>query len=240
MENQIIVEEGKQEEVKLNFSNLFNFLSSLDYLRFLELEGAFDDIKSKELYYSYERIALAGFVLKHVVSGMTLSYLLLVIFGYILFGISPIILSLFIAFLYTFLGFILVERYTIGRGYLSIVFRDFLLNTLVFTFFVWILSDTLIFYIFPKLWNSFESWFFSEGYGKINSLIYGVLSDLMNTLKPYAGNFIKFTKPYFELYTLIAPVKAFSLLAVYAYFVYLSRQRKDTLRWKIKRFKKLA
>ncbi len=144
MENQVIVDEGKQEEVKLNFSNLFAFFSSLDYLRFLELEGAFEGIKSKELYYSYERIALAGFVLKHVVSAMAGVYFLILFAGHFLFNISPMTLAIFIAFSYTLLGFFLVERYTLGNGYLYVIFRDFLLNTLVFTFFVWILSDTLL------------------------------------------------------------------------------------------------
>ena len=240
MENQVIVDEGKQEEVKLNFSNLFAFFSSLDYLRFLELEGAFEGIKSKELYYSYERIALAGFVLKHVVSAMTGVYFLVLFAGHFLFNVSPLTLAILVAFSYTLLGFFLVERYTLGNGYLYVIFRDFLLNTLVFTFFVWILSDTLLFYVLPKAWESFTNWFFTKGEGNINKLFYEVLYDIITLLSPAISKFVEFAKPYFELYTLIAPVKAFSLLAIYAYFLYLSRARKDTLKWKMKRFKKLA
>ncbi|WP_461829988.1 hypothetical protein [Aquifex sp.] len=116
MENQVIVEEGKQEEVKLNFSNIFAFFSSLDYLRFLELEGAFEGIKSRELYYSYERIVLAGFVLKHVVSAMTGVYFLVLFAGHFLFNVSPLTLAILIAFSYTLLGFFLVERYTLGEN----------------------------------------------------------------------------------------------------------------------------
>ncbi len=240
MENQVIVEEGKQEEVKLNFSNVFAFLSSLDYLRFLELEGAFEGIKSRELYYSYERIALAGFVLKHVVSAMTGVYFLVLFAGHFLFNVSPLTLAILIAFSYTLLGFFLVERYTLGNGYLYVIFRDFLLNALVFTFFVWILSDTLLFYVLPKAWEGFINWFFTKGEGNLNEFFYQVLYDVISLLSPVVLKLIEIAKPYVELYTLIAPVKAFSLLAIWAYFIYLSKTRRDTLKWKLKRFKRLA
>ncbi len=240
MENQVIVEEGKQEEVKLNFSNIFAFLSSLDYLRFLELEGAFEGIRSRELYYSYERIALAGFVLKHVVSAMTGVYFLVLFAGHFLFNVSPLTLAVFVAFSYTLLGFFLVERYTLGNGYLYVIFRDFLLNTLVFTFFVWILSDTLLFYVLPKAWEGFINWFFTKGEGNLNEFFYQVIYDVISLLSPAVLKLIELAKPYVELYTLIAPVKAFSLLAIWVYFVYLSKARRDTLKWKLKRFKRLA
>jgi len=45
----LIPDSGGDKEVKLNLSNLWAFLSSLDYLRFLEFEGAFRNLASENL-----------------------------------------------------------------------------------------------------------------------------------------------------------------------------------------------
>ena len=227
---------GSEEEVKLNFRSLFTFFSSLDYLRFLELEGAFEDVRSSDLYYVGEKAAVITFVIKKVVPSMTFLYWLFLIVLSFFYGFNPVVVSLLLTAFYVFMGFLLVERYTIGQGYLYAVFKDFLLHTLVFTFVTWVLGELLIFYLLPKLWTFFLAWYLNiEG-----GFSYTVAKMFYDILNPVLNRLIEFITPYVYIYLLTSPVKVFSLLSIYLYFLYLSRKRKSRLEYKMERFKKNA
>jgi len=202
---------ASEEEVKLNFRSVFTFFSSLDYLRFLELEGAFEDIESKELYYVGERAAVVTFVIKKIIPSLTLIYW---IFFFIL------------SFFY----------YTIGRGYLYLVFRDFLINTLIFTFAAWILTDIFVFYLLPRLWEAFLGWYTNVK----GEMSYMVAKAVYSVLNPVFNRAAEVIFPYIYVYLYTSPVKVFSLAGVYFFFLFLSRQRRSRLQYKFNRFRKLS
>lgn len=235
-EQPTVVPEGPhtEEEVKLNFRNIFTFFSSLDYLRFLELEGAFEDMRSGELYYVGERAALITFILKKVVPSLTLIYLIFLIVLSYFYGWNPLIVSLVLTAFYVFLSFLLVERYTIGGGYLYLVFRDFLLNTLILTFVSWILGDILIFYVLPRLWELFLEWYLNVE-GRFSYMVAKIVYTVLN---PLFNRAVEFVYPYVQVYLFTSPVKAFSLAGVYLYFVWLSRRRRNRLVYRMERLRK--
>ncbi len=225
-----------EEEVKLNFKSLFTFFSSLDYLRFLELEGAFENVKSRDLYYVGERASVIAFVIKKAVPSMTFLYWLFLIVLSLFYGFNPVVVSLVLIGFYVFLGFLLVQRYTLGQGYLYVVFKDFLLHTLVFTFVMWILGDLLIFYLLPGLWRAFLDWYLNVE-GRFSYMIAEIAYRFLN---PVLNRLIEVLSPYVYLYLMTSPVKAMSLAGVYIYFHYLSKKRKSRFIYKLERFKKHA
>ncbi len=233
-----VVPEGphSEEEIKLNFRSLFTFFSSLDYLRFLELEGAFEDMKSGDLYYVGERASVITFVIRKVIPSMTLLYWIFLVSLSFLYGFNPVVVSLVLVSFYTFLGFVLVERYTIGQGYLYAVFKDFLLNTLIFTFVMWLFTDLFIFYVLPKLWQVFLDWYLNVKGG----ISYMVAKSAYRLFNPILNRVVEFITPYVHIYLFTSPVKALSLASIYVYFIYLSRRRRSRMNYKFERFRKRA
>lgn len=193
-------------------------------------------MRSGELYYVGERAALITFVVKKVIPSLTLIYFIFLVVLSFFYGINPIVVSLVLTSFYVFLGFFLVERYTIGKGYLYSVFRDFLLNTLVLTFVSWILGDLLIFYVLPKLWNLFVSWYLNVE-GKFSLMVAKIVYAVLN---PIFNRAVEFIYPYVQVYLYTSPVKALSLAGVYLYFLYLSRKRKNRFVYRMERLKKRA
>ena len=232
----IISESPSAEEVKLNFKNLFTFFSSLDYLRFLELEGAFEGIRSRELYYLGERAVLITFVIKKVVPSLSLLYWIFLVVLSFVYGFNPILVSLILTGIYVFLGFLLVDRYTVGQGYLYLVFKDFLVHTLVFTFVTWVLGEVLLFWLLPKLWQMFLNWYLNVEGG----VSYMFAEILYKYLNPILNRVMEVALPYVYVYMITSPVKVLSLSSVYLYFLYLSKRRKSRLSYKFERFKKRA
>jgi len=227
---------ASEEEVKLNFRSVFTFFSSLDYLRFLELEGAFEDIESKELYYVGERAAVVTFVIKKIIPSLTLIYWIFFFILSFFYRFNPVVVALVLISVYTFLGFLLVERYTIGRGYLYLVFRDFLINTLIFTFAAWILTDIFVFYLLPRLWEAFLGWYTNVK----GEMSYMVAKAVYSVLNPVFNRAAEVIFPYIYVYLYTSPVKVFSLAGVYFFFLFLSRQRRSRLQYKFNRFRKLS
>ncbi len=215
-------EEGR--EVKLNFNNLWSFLSSLDYLRFLEFEGAFRNLGSGNLYYVEEKTELLNFVLRHVVFWINLAYLIIIISGYFFFKEKFLLLHFIFSLLYFIGGIWFVHRYAVGRGYLYMVVRDFLMFLTVFVFLSWIITEFISFWIVPRLWKMFEIWLFDpySRQGIINEILYPAAVFTYNLIKPHLYDLFG-TKKFLIWYFALAPVKVFSLTFPFIYFLFYSK-----------------
>ena len=223
-----LIPDSGDKEVKLNLSNLLAFMSSLDYLRFLELEGAFRHLRSENLYYVQERAELMNFILRHVVLWINLAYLIIIVSGYFLFKEKFLFLHLLFSDCYLVGGILFVHRYAIGKGYLFMVVRDFLLWLTVFIFFSWIITEFFVFWIIPKLWKAFELWIFDprSHQGLINQLLYPTALNLYKAIKPHTYDLFG-VKNFLLWYFALAPVKVFAFTFPYLYFLIYSRFRKD-------------
>ena len=237
----LIPDSGGDKEVKLNLSNLWAFLSSLDYLRFLELEGAFRNLDSANLYYVQERTELMNFVLRHVVVWINLAYLIVIVSGYLFFKEKFLILHLLFSLLYFFSGILFVHRYAIGRGYLYMVVRDFLLWLTVFIVLSWIITEFFVFWIIPKLWKAFEIWLFDprSQQGDINQILYPTALSLYSLIKPHLSDLFG-VKKFLLWYFALTPIKVFSLVFPYFYFLLYSRLTKDPNEYLDRELKKRA
>jgi len=224
-----VVPDTGGSEVKLSFKSLWSFLSSLDYLRFLELEGAFRHINSSNLYYQEEKTELMMFVVRHVVLWINVAYFVIILSGYFIFRDKFLILHLSFSVLYFLAGMWIVHRYTVGRGYLYMLVRDFLFWTTAFVLLTWIVSEFLSFWLVPKLWKMFEAWLFdpSSQQGTINKLLYPVCYEVYSLIKPHIYDLFG-TKKFIMWYFALAPVKVFSIGFPYAYFLIYSKTRKST------------
>ena len=211
----------REEEVKIDFSNIVSFLSSLDYIRFLELSGAFEGIEGKELYFTNEKFSLFYFILKKVISLITLMYLFGFFVGSFIYSQNPVFVSFLLTTFYTFLGFLLVHRYTIPQGYLYVIFKDFLIWTLFFSFLFFVLSDLLLFYFIPKLLSTFAHYC-------LNIQTY-VLFEFCFKLYPYFYKAYEFIYPYLYAYVYTSLVKFLLMSLIYAYFLFLSKKRDISL-----------
>ncbi len=224
----IVPDDSGGKEVKLNFRSLWSFFSSLDYLRFLELEGAFRTLRSENLYYVEEKTELMNFVLRHVVLWINLGYLLIIISGYFFFREKFLVMHLAFSLLYFAGGIWFVHRYAIGRGYLYMVVRDFLLWLTAFVFLGWVITEFATFWLIPKLWQMFEAWLFDpySREGSINEILYPTALNIYNMIKPHLYDLFG-TKKFLVWYFALAPVKVFALTFPYPYFLIYSRFRKS-------------
>ncbi len=220
----IIPDSDSGKEVKLNFGSFWSFLSSLDYLRFLELEGAFRDIDSRNLYYVEERTELMGFVIRHVVFWINLEYLIIIITGYFFFKDKFLIMHLLFSLSYLILSMWFIHRYTVGRGYLYLIVKDFLTFLTVFVFLSQIVTEFLTFWVVPKLWKAFEMWLLdpSSRYGVINELIYPTALYVYNLISPHVYDLFGM-KRFLLWYFALAPVKVFALTFPFVYFLIYSK-----------------
>jgi len=224
----VVPDDGEGREIKLNFKSLWSFFSSLDYLRFLELEGAFRTIDSKNLYYVEEKMEIMTFVLRHVVLWVNVAYWIIVVAGYFLFMDKFLLFHLGFALVYLFGGIWVVHRYTIGRGYLYQLTRDFLMWTTVFVFLSWIISEFIALWLVPRLWKLFELWLFDPAsqVGAINSILYPAALNAYWMIKPHIHDVFGM-KNFLLWYFVLAPVKVFSLSFPYIYFLLYSRVQGD-------------
>jgi len=220
----IIPDSSNGQEVKLNFRSLWSFLSSLDYLRFLELEGAFRNLSSANLYYVEEKTELMGFVLRHVVLWINIAYIIIIISGYFFFREKFLIMHLVFSLLYFAGGVWFVHRYTVGRGYLYMIVRDFLMWLTAFVFLSWIIMEFISFWLVPKLWKLFEAWLFDpySRQGVINEFLYPAAFWFYNLIKPHLYDLFG-TKKFLLWYFALAPVKVFALTFPFIYFLLYSK-----------------
>ena len=220
----IIPDSEGGKEVKLSFRSLWSFLSSLDYLRFLELEGAFRTLGSGNLYYVEEKTELMNFVLRHVVLWINLAYLMVIVSGYFFFREKFLILHLVFSLLYFLGGIWFVHRYTVGRGYLYMVVRDFLVFLTAFVFLSWIVTEFFCFWLVPKLWKAFEVWLFDPyaRQGFVNELLYPAASYIYGMIKPHLYDLFG-TKKFLIWYFALTPIKVFALTFPLVYFMLYSK-----------------
>lgn len=236
-----IIPDSGSKEVKLNFGSLWSFLSSLDYLRFLEREGAFKNLESESLYYVEEKTELMSFVLRHVVLWINIAYLIVIVSGYFLFKESFMYVHLIFSLIYFLGGVWFVHRYALGRGYLYLVVKDFLFFLTIFVFLSWLISEFLTFWLIPKLWKIFELWLFdpSSQVGAINEILYPVALEFYNAVKPHLYDLFG-TKKFLLWYFALAPIKVFAMTFPYFYFLIYSRYTKDPNRHLNKLLRKRA
>ena len=223
-----IVPDSGGGEVKLNFRSLWSFLSSLDYLRFLEYEGAFKTVSSSNLYYVEERTELMHFVFRHVVLWINLAYFLIIVSGYFFFKEKFFLMHLGFSLLYFVGGVWFVHRYTVGKGYLYMIVRDFLLWLTVFVLLGWIVVEFVSFWLIPKLWRVFEAWLFDpySAEGVINRLLYPALLYFYNMVKPHVYDLFG-AKKFLVWYFALAPVKVFIFAFPLVYFLLYTRFKKS-------------
>ena len=223
-----IIPDNDSREVKLSFRSLWSFLSSLDYLRFLELEGAFKNMNSGNLYYVEEKTELMNFVLRHVVLWINIAYILIIVSGYFFFRDKFLLMHFLFSFLYFLGGVWFVHRYTVGRGYLYMIVRDFLVFLSVFVFISWIVTEFITFWLIPKLWKAFEAWLFDpySQQGAINEILYPTALYIYRMISPHVYDLFG-TKQFLVWYFLLAPVKVFSLSFPFIYFIIFLKVRRN-------------
>jgi len=226
----IVPDGGSGQEVKLNFRSLWSFLSSLDYLRFLEKEGAFANMNSADLYYQEEKTELIWFVFRHVVLWVNVAYFVIIVTGYFFFKDKFILMHLGFSLAYFLGGIWFVHRYTLGRGYLYQLVRDFLFWTTSAVFVSWVVTEFFSFWLIPRLWHLFVAWLFDPAsqQGSISKLLYPVLLEIYKMIEPHVYNLFG-TKRFLVWYFALAPVKVFSIAFPYLYFLIYSRTRKSVL-----------
>lgn len=237
-EQLIIPEKSSYDEIKLNFKNFFSFLSSLDYLRFLEKEGAFKNVKSENLYYVQEKMELMHFVFKHIVFWINIEYFAIILFGYFIFKQNFLFLIILFAFSYFALGIWFVHRYTIGRGYLYLIVKDFLFYSGILAFMSSLVWEIILMVIVPVLWKLFEAWLFdpSSKEGFLNQVLYEPSLIIYNFLKPHIYNLFGL-RDFIKIYFALTPVKLFVIFSPYLYFLYYSKKKENE---REEMFKKLA
>lgn len=237
-----IIPDSDDREVKLNFSSLLAFLSSLDYLRFLELSGAFRSMNSTDLYYTQERIGeLPNFIFKHVLLWINFAYLGVLLAGYWIVRDKFILFAVVLSAFYLFGGIWFVNRYCVGRGYLYNVAKDFLTWLTIFAFVSWFFWDTMIFWLVPKLYKLFVAWLFdpSSQTGTINKFIYPAAFEIYRIISPHVENLFGMKHIVLMLW-FTAPIKIFSLIFPLTYFFIISRLRKSTREDLDRKLRKLA
>ena len=237
-----IVPDSGEQEVKLNFSSLLAFLSSLDYLRFLELSGAFRSMNSTDLYYTQERVGeLPNFIMKHVLLWVNLAYIMVLFAGYWIMRDKFVLFAVVLSLFYFFGGIWFVNRYCIGRGYLYQVARDFLMWVTVFTMTSWFIWDTIIFWLVPRLYRLFVAWLFdpSSQVGTINKLLYPTALYIYKMIAPHVENLFGM-KGIIVMFWFTAPIKVFALMFPLIYFVVVSKLRKSVKEDLDRKLRKLA
>jgi len=225
----IIPDSSSSADIKLNFSNLFAFLSSLDYLAFLEKSGAFEDMPDTGyLYYTEEKTQLWLFVIKEYLKWVSFAYLVVSLSFTIILKLSLISATLIASLLYGLLSIWIVQRYLWGRGYLYAVLRDFLWASFLCSLFMWLGLELFVFGVVPKLWFLFESWLFS---GKPNNIIDTLLKPpaefFYYTVKAYLSK-IELPQELLRAFFLTLPLKVFAFLVPIFYFYYLRKHRGTT------------
>ncbi|WP_022846767.1 hypothetical protein [Desulfurobacterium sp. TC5-1] len=130
---------------KLDLKNLVGFLSSLDWLRFLLLEGALEQNRSsREMFLTSEKTSISNFAVKQAflfqiaITAATLSFVFILHFS--LFTARATIFSIFLLFCYY-----IVNRYVLEtESLLYAIFKKFYLNFLFMLTFTFIAEELLI------------------------------------------------------------------------------------------------
>lgn len=223
----VVPDQGGKDEKKINFSNLFAFLSSLDYLAFLEREGAFRYLDQSYLYYTEEKTHLWLFVFKEYLKWVSMTYLITGLSFSLLLGVSFIASTLISAFIYGLVSLWIVHRYLWGKGYLYQVLRDFLWSSFWLSLIVWLGVELLIFYTLPYVWSVFEKWLFTPDKSTISQLLYPSALYFYMTLKQFIKN-ATILKTLINSFFLTLPIKVFAFLIPIFYFYYIRRFRQST------------
>lgn len=225
---QVIPDNKDAKDVKLNFKNLFAFLSSLDYLAFLEKEGAFRHMGSTEyLYYTEEKTQLWIFTMKEYLKWVSFTYLITGLTFSIVLKLNFIASTLISAFIYGVFSIWMVNRYLWGRGYLYNVLRDFLLASFLLSLVMWLGLELFLFITVPYAWNAFEKWLFTPDKSTLTQLIYTPALFFYLTIKQYIST-AEIFKSLLKSFFLTLPVKVFTFLVPLVYFYYLRNKRQTT------------
>lgn len=225
---QVIPDSPSQADVKLKFTNLFAFLSSLDYLAFLEKEGAFRHMGNTEyLYYTEEKTQLWLFTMKEYLKWVSLTYLITGLSLSFILKLNFIVSTLLSAFVYGLFSLWVVYKYLWGRGYLYAVLRDFLWASFWLSLIMWLGLELFFFITVPYAWSAFERWLFTPDKSTLTQLVYTPALFFYLTIKQNilsAEIFKNLLKSFF----ITLPIKVFAFLIPIAYFYYLRDKRQTT------------
>lgn len=224
---QVIPDSTSSADVKLSFKNLFAFLSSLDYLAFLEKEGAFRHMGSTEyLYYTEEKTQLWVFVFREYLKWVSFTYLITGLTFSLILGLNFIASTLISAFVYGLASIWIVHRYLWGRGYLYTVLRDFLWASFWLSLIMWLGLELFLFYTVPYAWSAFERWLFTPDKSTLTQLVYTPALFFYLTIKQYLHSevFNNILKSFF----ITLPIKVFAFLIPIFYFYYIRRYRQTS------------
>lgn len=224
---QVIPDSTSSADVKLSFKNLFAFLSSLDYLAFLEKEGAFRHMGSTEyLYYTEEKTQLWIFVFREYLKWVSFTYLITGLTFSLILGLNFIASTLISAFVYGLASIWIVHRYLWGRGYLYTVLRDFLWASFWLSLIMWLGLELFLFYTVPYAWFAFERWLFTPDKSTLTQLVYTPALFFYLTIKQYLHSevFNNILNSFF----ITLPIKVFAFLIPIFYFYYIRRYRQTS------------
>lgn len=217
-----------QQDTKLSFKNIFAFLSSLDYLTFLEREGAFKELDQTYLYYTQEKTYMWIFILREYLKWVSFSYLLISFSLSFILKINFILSTIASAFFYGFFSLWIVHRYLWGSGYLYRVLRDFLWGSFLLSLLLWLGMELIMFTLFPHLWQSFENWLFSEKDPSFfTEILYPPSLYLYQTLEKFSSNFDIF-QDLLRNFFITLPIKVFAFLVPIVYLYYLRKYRQNS------------
>ena len=201
---------------KLDLKNLVGFLSSLDWLRFLLLEGAVEQNKSsREMFLTSEKTSITNFAVKQAflfqlsITAATLS--LVFILGFNILIARAVVLGLFLLFCFS-----IVNRYVLEtESLLYVVFKRFYLSFLFMLTFTFIVEEFLIEFILislPKIAN----WQPPETTEPLSGIIYKALFVVKETFKP-----LLFKLGAEPLMTLSMPMlKLFCIILAFLFFLW--------------------
>lgn len=228
MERISVIPDSRPQDTKLSFNNLFAFLSSLDYLAFLEREGAFRDLDQTYLYYMQEKTYMWIFILREYLKWVSFSYLLISISLSIILKINFVLSTIASAFFYGFFSLWIVHRYLWGNGYLYRVLKDFLWGSFLLSLFLWIGMEVLMFTLLPELWEKFEYWLFSEKDPSFfTDILYPPALYLYEYLTDFSSRFGIF-QDLLKTFFITLPIKVFAFLVPIGYLYYLRRHRSSS------------
>lgn len=236
---QIIPDSSGSSDIKLRFDNLFAFLSSLDYLVFLEKEGVFDHMDTEYLYYTEEKAHVWLFTFKEYLKWVSLTYLTVSLTCSIILGLDFITATTLSAIVYGIGSVIIVNRYLWGRGYLYRVLRDFLWASFFISLFLWLGLELLAFYTIPFLWYKFEQWLFgTPPQSTIEQLIYPGAYYTYSVIKQVVKN-MKVVGDLIHAFFLTLPIKVFAFMIPIAYFYYIRRFRRSSIDYYMQKITKV-